>query len=113
MQPAQDNTLYETAIDQEGARNEMSNGTGNSLFVGRTGLDAGYKRRRALLRFDLAIVLPPGTEIIHAEFSMQQTKAAPNSPPVVVGLHRALESWGEGASNAVGTGGAGQLCRAG
>lgn len=113
LKPAQDNTLYETAIDQDGVRNEMSNGAGNSLFVGRTGLDAGYKRRRALLRFDLENALPPGAELIHAEFSMHQTKAAPNSPPAVMGLHRVLQSWGEGASNAVGPEGQGNFAESG
>lgn len=107
LAPSQDNTLYETAADEEGIKNEMSNGSGNSLFVGRTGLDAGYKRRRALLQFDVENSLPPGAEIIYTDLSLYQAKAAPNSPPAVIGLHRVLQSWGEGASNAIGPEGQG------
>ena len=61
LEPSHDNTLYETAIDQNDQKIEVSNGSGSFLFAGRTGLDAGYKRRRALLRFDLASSLPHAT----------------------------------------------------
>jgi hypothetical protein len=112
LEPAQDNTLYETLIDQDGQQYELSNGAGSSLFAGRTGLDAGYKRRRALLQFDLASSLPSGAEIVFAELSLYQSKAAPGSPPVAMELHRVLESWGEGASNAFGPEGQGNPAEA-
>jgi len=107
LEPAQDNTLYETPIDQEEQKFEMSNGAGSSVFAGRTGLDASYRRRRALLQFDLASSLPADAEIIFAELSLYQSKAAPGSPPVAMNLHRVLESWGEGESNAFGPEGQG------
>jgi len=109
LEPSQDNVLYETSIDQDGQKYELSNGAGSSLFAGRTGLDAGYKRRRALLQFDLVSSIPAGAEIIFAEFSLHQSKAAPGSPPVAMELHRVLESWGEGESNAFGPEGQGNL----
>ena len=113
LEPSHDNTLYETAIDQGDQKIEVSNGAGSFLFAGRTGLDAGYKRRRALLRFDLASSLPPDTEIVFAELSLYQSKSAPGSPPAVMGLHRVLQSWGEGESNAVGPEGQGNPAEAG
>ena len=113
LEPSQDNTLYETAIDQDDQQFELSNGAGSSLFAGRTGLDAGFKRRRALLQFDLASSLPADAEIIFAEFSLYQTKAAPNSPPAQMDLHRVLQSWGEGESNAFGPEGQGNPAEAG
>lgn len=113
LEPSQDNTLYETAMDQEGQQVEMSNGAGSSLFIGRTGLDAAYKRRRALVRFDLEGKLPKDAVIVWAEFSMHQTKAAPNSPPAPMGLHPVLQSWGEGDSNAFGPEGQGNFAEPG
>ena len=100
LEPMQDNTLYETAIDGDDMPNERSNGAGNFLFVGRTGLDAGFKRRRALLKFDLSS-LPPGTVITAANLTLFQSKAAPNSPPAEMALHRLLQNWGEGDSKAI------------
>lgn len=106
LEPAQDNSLYETAPDGSEQVNERSNGAGFFLFAGRTGFDAGFKRRRALLRFDLS-ALPPGSEILHAELTLHQSKAAPGSPPALMGLHRVLWPWGEGSSDAVGAEGQG------
>jgi hypothetical protein len=111
--PVQDNTLYETGLDTDEQKVEVSNGAGSQLFIGRTGLDAAYKRRRALLRFDIAGSLPDDATIVWAELSLRQTKAAPGSPPAVAGLHRVLAAWGEGASNAIGPEGQGAPAEAG
>ena len=100
LEPGQDNTLYETAIDSGETQNELSNGAGSFLFIGRTGFDGGFKRRRALLKFELA-ALPPGAEILAAELTLYQSKAAPGSPPASVRLHRVTQQWGEGVSEGI------------
>lgn len=111
---SQDNSLYETAIDDGGEQQfEMSNGAGSYLFSGRTNIDAGYKLRRALLQFELAANLPAGVEIIFAELTVYQSKSAPDSPPVSMGLHRALLAWGEGGSDAFGAEGQGNFAEPG
>jgi len=108
-----DNTLYQSPIDQEGQRNELSNGAGNFLFTGRTGQDAGFRLRRSLIRFDLQSVLPPGTRIVAASLSLYQTRAAPGSPPAQMGLHRVLQAWGEGDSMGIGPEGQGNFAEPG
>jgi hypothetical protein len=113
LQPSQDNTLYQTPIDQVGQQNELSNGAGNFLFAGRTGLDAGFRLRRALIRFDLESVLPPGAEIVAASVTLYQSRAAPGSPPAEMGLHRILQAWGEGASKGIGPEGQGNFAEPG
>lgn len=108
LAPDRDNTLFETP---EGA-DELSNGAGDFLFAGRAGLDAGFRLRRALLHFDLSAI-PAGATIRHAELVLHQSKAAPGSPPAGMGLYRALQEWGEGASEGIGAEGQGNLAEAG
>jgi len=110
---SQDNTLYETAMDTVDNQYEVSNGAGGYTFSGRTGLDAGYKRRRSLLKFDLTPVIPADAKIVFAEISIYQSKAAPGSPPVSMAMHRVLQAWGEAGSNAVGAEGQGTWAEAG
>lgn len=104
LQASQDNSIYEPLSEMA---DPLSNGAGSFLFAGRTGLDAGYKLRRALLKFDVASALPEGAVVTHAEITLYQSKAAPGSPLANMGLHRVLEAWGEGASNALGAEGQG------
>jgi hypothetical protein len=104
--------LYETAIDSGETQNERSNGAGSFLFAGRTGLDGGFKGRRAVLKFDLS-VLPPGAEILAAELTLYQSNAAPGSPPAAMGLHRVAQAWGEGESNGIGPEGQGNFAEPG
>jgi len=113
IEPAQDNTLYETAPDQPGVQLEMSNGAGNFLFAGRTGIDAGFRVRRSLLRFDLASQLPADAQILGARLTLHQSKAAPGSPPAIMQLHRVLQAWGEGGSKGIGAEGQGNFAEAG
>lgn len=109
LEPSQDNSLYETALDQDGQQFEVSNGSGSFLFSGRTGQDGGFKRRRALLQFNLLANLPADVDIVFAQLSVYQSKAAPDSSPVNMGLHRVLQAWGEAGSNANGPEGQGTL----
>ena len=114
LEVSQDNTLYETAIDDGGDQQlEMSNGAGSYLFSGRTGIDAGFKLRRALLKFDLASRLPADAEIVFAELTIYQSKSAPDSAAVNMGLHRVLMAWGEGESDAFGAEGQGNFAKPG
>ncbi|HMJ91899.1 MAG TPA: DNRLRE domain-containing protein, partial [Candidatus Acidoferrum sp.] len=52
---------------------------------------------RALMRFDVASVIPTGSLLREVEFFVAVTKQASNSPrPAPFGLRRMLRSWGEG-----------------
>ncbi len=113
LHPSQDNTLYETAMDTMEEQFELSNGAGNFIFSGRTGFDAGFKRRRAVLRFDLQAALPAGAEVLAAQLTLYQSKAAPGSPPANMGLYRVLQAWGEAGSKGIGAEGQGNFAEAG
>ncbi|MCP3915301.1 MAG: DNRLRE domain-containing protein [bacterium] len=95
-----DNTLYAQSGD-------LSNGAGYFLFIGHT---AQSISRRALLRFDVSGI-PAGSTIAAAELTvnMNQTMAGDE----LFHAHRALESWGEGASAAGGPEGQGGPAQSG
>jgi len=113
LEPSQDNTLYETAIDNGVQQTELSNGAGSYLFAGQTGKDADFKLRRALLQFDLGSNLPGDIVIVYAQLTIYQSKAAPDSTTVSMGLHRVLQPWGEGDSAAFGPEGQGNWAEPG
>jgi hypothetical protein len=112
LEPVQDNTLYETPIDSGATQYELSNGAGDFLFAGRGGMDAGFKLRRAVLKFDLS-GLPAGAEILAARLTLHQSRAAPGSPPASMGLYRVSQDWGEGESEGIGAEGQGNFATAG
>lgn len=87
LNPSQDNTLY-------GQANTTSNGAGDHLFAGMTG--AGSPRR-ALLKFDLDAI-PEDATIVSATLTMTLTRQ--NGGEENVYIHRLLNDWGEGGSNA-------------
>ena len=113
LYPIKDNTLYETAAgnNSSGEPLERSNGIGDYLFVGRTGLDAGYKLRRAAIAFDIATAIPADSTILYAQLSLTLSKAPTSGapPPMMTNLHRALADWGEGTSHAFGPEGQGEF----
>ncbi len=92
---AADNSLYQSAT---GA---LSNGAGDSLFVGVTGMNS---IRRTVLRFDVAAAVPANATIIAASMNLDcaQTSVA---LPMPLTAHRLLQAWGEGTSNATAGGG--------
>lgn len=106
LEAALDTTLYQTEKDAPPVQNEFSNGKGIFLFSGRTGLDAGFRSRRALFKFDLT-TLPEGAEILGAQVILYLSRAAPGAPPSVMTLHRVMRPWGEGLSDAAGPEGQG------
>ena len=90
---AQDNTLF--------YESNNSNGVGQHLFAG---VNANFHPRRALLRFDLS-ALPANITVQSASLRLVM-----NQGPTSVHdfrLHRVMESWGEGSSDAGSPGGTG------
>ena len=88
LQALKDNTLYQSA---DGT---ISNGKGTHFFAGR----ANQGIRRGVLAFDLSSIPQ------HAIIQSVQLKlyCNNNAGTDLVGLHRALKSWGEGNSTAGG-----------
>ncbi|XSG84695.1 MAG: DNRLRE domain-containing protein [Methylohalobius sp. ZOD2] len=95
---SKDNTMY------EGSGGALANGRGDGLFVGRT--DAGLLRR-ALIAFDVAGRIPPGSTINSATLTLEMTRERPGSPATEVTLHKLQTDWGEGTSDAPAEEGAG------
>lgn len=98
--PERDNTLYERAAG------DLSNGSGPSLFFGRTGGNAGELLRRALVRFDLSAI-PPGSTINSVQLELQVDLVPPTATGFDASIHRVTAGWGEGGSVALGAGGGG------
>ena len=90
-----DNTLYESL---DGL---ISNGAGEHTFAGVTNRGG---RRRALIHFDIAAGLPPGSVITAATLILNMSQTI--SGPTDVTLHRVLLPW-EGTSDATGEEGGG------
>jgi len=106
LEPIKDNTLYETV------NGNLSNGQGNSLFIGRTGNSAGNALRRAVLAFNLNGI-PNTADISSASLSFEITMQPPIAAGFDANLHRLNQDWGEGASEAVGAGGSGAASQTG
>ncbi len=91
LTPSKDNTLYENNTGS------LSNGTGPHVFAGIT--RSGF-RRRALVAFDVAGQIPPGSHITRAALTMHVSKTVSGAEPAT--LRRVTKNWGEGSSNAGG-----------
>jgi hypothetical protein len=98
LQASRDNTLYE---DMFGS---VSNGAGEYFFVGRT---AAATLRRGVLAFDVANAVPAGSVITSVRLRLTMNRTAGSGAEVQ--LHRALQNWGEGTSDAFAEEGAGAL----
>jgi hypothetical protein len=88
LQAARDTTLYD-----RGAL-PAANGSGDFLFFGATN---GSEARRALVAFDLGSVIPAGSTIASAKFTLTVSRTRTDHQPASV--HRLTSEWGEGASN--------------
>lgn len=95
IEPAQDNTIFSRSID-------ASNALG-ILFTSTTNQN---NRRRALLSFDVAGNIPPGSTIISASLTLTLDEAAGDGLNLDHDLHRLLQGWGEGTSSGSGGNGA-------
>lgn len=98
LRPVADATLI-----QPSDGNQYALGAAYSVYCGRVGVNGQGTFRRALLRFDLSSV-PPGSTVVSASLRVYMSQTS--SGAHVCGLHRVLESWGEGASFAFGGAGA-------
>jgi len=100
--PSRDNTLYEDPAGQ------LSNGQGIYFFEGKTGNDL---LRRGLIAFDLTSI-PAHATVTDASLSLFLSMTQQGAPQAV-SLSKALQDWGEGASNAGDPGGGGAQAAAG
>ncbi|MBM4003764.1 MAG: DNRLRE domain-containing protein [Planctomycetes bacterium] len=91
LRPIVDNTLYESATGS------LSNGIGIGLFAGVTNQTSGAIRRAAL-KFDVASVIPAGSQIDSASLTLNVSKS--NAGAVDFELHALLADWGEGSTDA-------------
>ncbi len=106
--PDRDATLYE---DLEG---DVANGSGNFIFLGRTGPDGESSLRRTLVRFDVSAI--PANAIINSvmvSFEIIQAPIPGNAVGGSATLHRVTAEWGEGASNPPGLEGQGTVAEPG
>lgn len=77
----------------ESTNGQLANGAGGSLFVGRTQQPNG-SRRRALVQFDVAAVVP--RRAIIEDVTLFLTVTQSNAPPIAVGVHRVMQPWRRG-----------------
>lgn len=95
--PAKDNTLFST-------NGLTSNGAGDAVFSGRTGVLGGGVRQRAVLAFDVTGNLPADATVTSASLTLWLINAPFGSQTHT--LHRILADWGEGTSSGFGGTGA-------
>jgi hypothetical protein len=91
--PSKDNTLFEESA-------ALSNGAGPYLFAGTI---LNGPKRRAVMAFDLSSI-PSGATINSASLTLSVSLSRGLT---TLGLHRALQNWGEGDSNSGDPGGMG------
>jgi hypothetical protein len=87
----------------EDTAGSLANGSGPSIFAGRTSQTL-FGVRRALVRFDVGSILPKDAIIDRVFLSLYENSN--NPAPSEVYLHRVLADWGEGASFSKGGSGA-------
>jgi len=90
--PSHDNSLFEDSVEQ------LSNGAGDYLFIGRVAPRENGTLRRALLQFDVGSKVPQGATIVKATLGMTMTKTISGAKPAT--LQALTSAWGEGASDA-------------
>jgi hypothetical protein len=87
-----DNTLYENI------NGDISNGSGEHFFVGRTGVELSGRIMRGLVAFEIVEQIPQGVIITDVRMTLHMSRTS--SGPQVVDLHRVTTNWGEGTSDA-------------
>ena len=98
LTPVADNTLYFNAAG------DSSNGQGTAMFAGNNA-NFTASPRRALIRFDVATVVPAGATVVSAALTLAENGS--NFDETICNIHRVSNSWGEGASVATGGQGGG------
>lgn len=94
LTPTKDNTLYESATGS------ISSGAGSTMFVGKTN---NGSTRRGLLAFNLAGKIPTTATLVSVTLRLNMAKTIAGAQAVA--LHKVTADWGEGTSNAGGSGG--------
>jgi hypothetical protein len=97
VRPRKDATLIENA---NGA---LASGSGPAIFSGRNSASSD-SIRRALLGFDVAAMIPPGSTVTKVVLSLNLS--ATNGGAAAVSIRRVTADWGEGTSVSSGGGGA-------
>src|SRR5688572_26744510 len=72
-------TLKDNTIFEEGA---LSNGQGESIFVGLAAQATGFSNRRGLIAFDIAAFVPEGATILDVTVTMRLTTPRQNNPTI-------------------------------
>ena len=93
LQASKDNTLFEDST--------FSNGAGSYFFAGVLGSNGSFKKRRALLAFDVQSAVPAGATVDFVSLDLYLSK---NFNSNTLALHRLLADWGEAGSNTFGSG---------
>ncbi len=97
-----DNTLYENEFG------DLSNGAGDHMFVG---INGNSLKRRAVIRFDVAGLVPAGSMINSASLTLSMSRTT--SGPQTQSIHRIIADWGEAGSHATGQEGSGAFAQPG
>jgi len=97
LTPDKDNTLLQ---DSGGT---LSNGAGNAFYAGRTQQLSSLQMRRGLMHFNLSSI-PAGATITDASLRLVAENIGQNGNRTMT-LHKLLQDWGQGTSNAAGRGG--------
>jgi hypothetical protein len=98
IQPLKDNTLYQSTSGT------LSNAKGDYFFVGLTA-QSSNRIRRGLLNFNIAGAIPAGSTINNVSLRLWCSTGV--SGGIDIELHKLLQDWGEGTSNAGGEEGSG------
>jgi spore coat protein A len=93
---SKDATLYQDDFGQ------FANGAGEYMF---TGVNGGGAIRRAVVAFDLASAIPPGSVVNSVTITMFLSRTRTGT--FTASFHRVTADWGEGTSNAGGEEGGG------
>jgi hypothetical protein len=95
--PAADSTIYYRTFAPASL---LSSGSGEAIFAGKTYVHGDFVHR-SFVRFDLSSI-PCGSRVVSATLSIAVANAQSAVPETQIALHRALASWGEGASASFG-----------
>ncbi|HWB13200.1 MAG TPA: DNRLRE domain-containing protein [Pirellulales bacterium] len=87
------------------ATGNLSNGAGETFFVGRTNQGSPADLRRGLIQFDTSSI-PAHSVITDVKLTLSFDRTS-DTIDRAVSLHRVLQDWGQGTSNAGGTGNGG------
>jgi FtsP/CotA-like multicopper oxidase with cupredoxin domain len=97
-----DTTIYQGPVpdDLDGNAENNSCGAGSNIIVGWTdeNKNGGSFERRALIKFDIAANLPPGSIINSVTLTMNVNRAG-DGVDRELSLHPVTQDWGEGVQN--------------